>query len=360
MTKLFKLNDWSEQKMHHIQHVTKNDKTVRDVMKRFMTHTSLNNALNSFKNDELYIGKSAGEIAHILYNYPLDQLLFTIENTHIDGSKIIDIFWSENNNPIQINLFVGWEQNEVDQIKLMLQKYWSLTKHQFIDNINKVLCGTNYSEIPTTLRDGVKHILSENEDFDIEQLCYKIKNNKPIDNFRDELMNKIEQLIQSYSVENQVNNDEVDVKQIYRAISECFVYNYVDKNMNVKPRDWICSNCGNYNFSKCIGGHIYNELHTCSLCGIEQIDSVFFKISNYHDTFLMVNEVIDINDEEVKDMDEIDSLIQEAIKAKKCKLICPKEVNNVQCEAMLRLARNLLIYKRWIHALKGSDDVDKT
>eukprot|EP01083_Nonionella_stella_P120906 362797_1 len=75
------------------------------------------------------------------------------------------------------------------------------------------------------------------------------------------------------------------------------------------------------------------------------------------------------NDEkEAHDTDDaghsIDSLIQTAFKTGTYDLICPNRMGNEQCPCILRLARMLITYKRWLFTVynktKGKDDIKRT
>eukprot|EP01084_Bolivina_argentea_P106616 190736_1 len=108
------------------------------------------------------------------------------------------------------------------------------------------------------------------------------------------------------------------------------------------------------------------NISICVLCGFHQKDSIVLKLRN-RPTFLMLNEIDEFennnNDFEEK-LDDIDSMIQSSIKHKLFNLVCPNKNDNIHCPSMLRLAKMLILYKRWIHTVykktKGNGNIEKT
>ena len=83
------------------------------------------------------------------------------------------------------------------------------------------------------------------------------------------------------------------------------------------------------------------DMSICSLCGIEQIESIILKLRNY-DTIIMIN-VNDDNDETKReqdkpeeDNDDIDKLIGMVMNDKGFDLKCPNRNDNQPCPAMVK------------------------
>eukprot|EP01084_Bolivina_argentea_P276244 471332_1 len=110
-----------------------------------------------------------------------------------------------------------------------------------------------------------------------------------------------------------------------------------------------------------------HNLKNCNLCGVSHIDSIVLKIRN-HDTFIMVNmETVadddERNDEEREDekMDGIDTVIKKVIEFNKIDLFCWNRNDSKSCPSILRLARNLIIYKQWLSEINNkSGDIVNT
>eukprot|EP01084_Bolivina_argentea_P214974 364928_1 len=144
-----------------------------------------------------------------------------------------------------------------------------------------------------------------------------------------------------------------------------------NKTVINKGYDWFCSNCGNHNVNKWINKELNIDLSICILCGIKRKESIILNIKNY-DTFLMANpqwmrtinndkknelneiestfdekeEKIDENNKEKKD--EIDNIIQSALKSEKFNLTCPNRNDTQICPSILKLAKQMLQYKKWL------------
>eukprot|EP01084_Bolivina_argentea_P114242 203433_1 len=159
---------------------------------------------------------------------------------------------------------------------------------------------------------------------------------------------------------------------MYETIANCFAFDFnsLQSTSNydlATQQSWICCNCSNYNFNYYIAGKVNSDLKLCSLCGITQRDSIIMKLRK-HDTYAMVNDKenskakkLDENTD-VKDdgkEDDISSMIETVIKTNSLKLHCLDRNDNAPCPSILRLAKQLILYKRWIDKI---DDVsvDKT
>ena len=76
--------------------------------------------------------------------------------------------------------------------------------------------------------------------------------------------------------------------KLYDLISHCFIYKNLNSNrLSLEMKQWICGNCSNHNFCKFIGNKQENKLSICTLCGIEQNQSIILRLRK-HDTFIMI------------------------------------------------------------------------
>eukprot|EP01084_Bolivina_argentea_P007146 13447_1 len=69
-----------------------------------------------------------------------------------------------------------------------------------------------------------------------------------------------------------------------------------------------------------------------------------------HDTFVMVNNVDDTIDHK-EDCNDVDSLMEKVRKIQKIDLVCLNRNDNQPCPSILRLAKQLIIYNRWLKAI---------
>eukprot|EP01084_Bolivina_argentea_P160844 280063_1 len=214
---------------------------------------------------------------------------------------------------------------------------------------------TQFKSLPKTI---TKRIASE---FNLEEQYFKIKNGKNIQDFSDFIVNLTDELAQNNSKEKDNSEyGDVFVALIYKAISQCFQFDYSKKiaidikgsaSQLDKHNHWKCSNCSNCNFNNYINKKMNYDLQVCSLCGIKQIDSIVLKLRD-HDTYIMVNDVKNIHtkDDEQKH-DEIDKTIKRTQEQESFNLLCPNRNDKKQCPAILRLAKNLIYYNKWIKAV---------
>eukprot|EP01084_Bolivina_argentea_P141873 249282_1 len=101
-------------------------------------------------------------------------------------------------------------------------------------------------------------------DIDTETIHYNMKNSKnnvEMQLFSDKIINLVDELIEKNRTENKNNIEDSDenenqlVQTVYNTIAKFFVCNNDDDNLlSNTPRDWVCHNCGNFNFSQCING----------------------------------------------------------------------------------------------------------
>ena len=329
--------------------------SVQNDLSAFITTDTLNIMFHCFeqwkdKEPDDVKSKAAEQIAHILFNYPLNNLLTRIKDENITGKQFLD---SLNGKSI-IQIETGWNDDEIYQIQAVLLKYHTFTQSEFNENMNNILT-TNYGKsLSKEVINKVKETISE---FNVEEIHFKIKNGKNIDEFSDRIINLIDELLQNK--QEKKNNDDF-VRRIYMAIAECFIY----KQDGNGRQHWICNNCGNCNINSWIAGKLNTDLSVCILCGMQQKESMILALRKYN-TFIMVREV-DQNVEVVKDenSDDIDLAIQTTSKPESMQLFCPNKNDNNHCDAILRLTKMLIKYKRWIYTIyketNGKDDIERT
>eukprot|EP01084_Bolivina_argentea_P177483 306906_1 len=362
----------------------------------FMTVETFNIMFEKLKQkiliDKNYIKtKSFAEVGWILFNYPLENLLDRIidPNDPIDGQVFIQLYQSKNDKWIKGK--TGYSMDEIYQIQSVLFRHKTLQRAQIEDNLLTSLS----SKFSTS---SVKRMQKCIHGFDLEQLHFKIKNGQNISDFSDTIANLIEDLIEE---NRQKHNESVGydlaflgddiIKRIYTAIAEAFIsYNYDDiepfqqmsrihslsnedvsiNNLNLQ-QDWICNECGNYNFNQYIDSKMNVTLTICRLCGITKKDSVIIALMN-KDTYMRVNEkekVIELkeqkNNQKKSDIDKHEQHVQDMVHLERenFDLSCLDRTDNEPCPHILRLARYLLIYKQWlqvVYAQKKKDDINQT
>eukprot|EP01084_Bolivina_argentea_P019385 36054_1 len=318
-------------------------KEVKAEMVKFMTLETfmiLNEYFIIFSqgNDmKLY---NAEFIAHIMHTYPLIALLSTFKKQQIDGKKIIDMIANDQKNNLIQNM-TGWNGTEVQQIELMLMKNYSTTKKQFIYHMNRVFNDKEYTSISNKIINRIRTFLLKQ---DIDQLSFKIKKNENTNDFNEMLADEIQNLL------SDCKSDAITLNRIYTLVAQCFSSNY-SYFQSCQPPDWNCYNCRNYNFINTVGNEKNYQLTRCSLCGVTQMQSIKLQIKDY-DTCSMGNEIAN-QQQEVKD--EIDNMIDDAVKAKHIKLMCPNNIDKSECSSMRRLAKKLIKYNKW---LNGNGVVD--
>eukprot|EP01084_Bolivina_argentea_P070876 128877_1 len=309
------------------------------------------------QNPEAFKTKSAAEIGFIIFNYTWQRLLERINDDKINGVKFIKYY---QDNTQWIKEATGWDAKEIYQIEAMLFRHKSFNESEIETNMYNIF-EQHFDE--TTSNILKKTIL----EFDVEQLHYKIKNNKNIHDFTDAVMNTV------HLLSNDATNKDKDLVQIiYKAIAECFSFCYSFETISSEEtklsldihQDWICSHCGNYNFHYYISSKMRYDLLTCDLCGITKIDSFVLKLRN-SDTFVTQQQVCKTDENDTKQSDdEIDLLIQNIQKQEKIKLSCPNRNDHEPCPSIIRLTKHLIFYKNWIDTVyrktKGNDSIDNT
>eukprot|EP01083_Nonionella_stella_P250247 864484_1 len=340
---------------------------IKQQMLRFMTETTFNIIFQCFdewkENDKEGIRcKSATQIARILYDYPLKHLIDALHNDSIDGQQIIHIL----NDDEYIQSHTGWDDNEVEQIKLILLRYFTFTQAQFIDNMNMICEREDGNALSKSISNAIKDVVLQ---FDMELLHFNIKNNKNIGDSVVQMVNEImiieTGVVDAPNVEKKYSENDNDmvvddtlVKTIYDTIAKCFIHTQTENAPKTCNR-WICSTCGNDNFCKYINGAMNYDLSVCSLCGETQIDSIVHKLRNY-DSFLMVNDHESKKTDDPKHHDthdDIDKLIQDVVEGFNIKLYCPSRNDLTPCPSIIYLAKQLILHNRWLHTVIKTENV---
>eukprot|EP01083_Nonionella_stella_P081277 223785_1 len=146
----------------------------------------------------------------------------------------------------------------------------------------------------------------------------------------------------------------------------CFIFDRESEGLILELQHWVCNNCGNCNANMMIDSKYTTRITTCVLCGLSQKEQIILKLK-HHDTYMQVNEVnhTDFVDES-KEMDAIDGMLMKQILCKDnaFNLQCPNQNDNLNCMAIMRLAKILIKYKRWLFTIytesKGKDDIERT
>ena len=134
--------------------------------------------------------KTAKYIAYILYYHPMIRLLSYIRENAISGQKLLDILQESNANVFRS--ITGWNEHELQQIQLLFYQYVSLTKKQFIKNMNTVF-NDNVESIQQQTKDKIRDLLVV-EETDVERIYFCIKNAYDIEDFSDDIISIVEQL----------------------------------------------------------------------------------------------------------------------------------------------------------------------
>eukprot|EP01084_Bolivina_argentea_P320146 555449_1 len=348
--KIFKQHQLNGQKMFYLSaHDVKC--IVKGEMLQFVTVETLNMIFDYFSkwknlHHDSITSIPAEQIAEILYNHPVDRLVRRINDEHIDGEMMVEIL--EKGDDEIFSLTTGWDNEDIEQVKLLLLKCSSMTKKQFRHHFYRTLVLNNKS-ISHTIISKIREMFDK---IDTEKIHYQIKNNRNSTEMQiccDKISNMVDEI-----VKNKDNHDDL-IKLTYDAVAKCFI---PDNHLLLDTHDWSCTNCGNYNFRQWINGKMNDNLSICSLCGISQVDSIILKIRN-HDTFVMVN--IDDNDsscheKDQKTNDDIDILLQEIINTQNIDLMCLNRNDNKQCPSILRLCKQLIIYKRGLQSISNKSN----
>eukprot|EP01083_Nonionella_stella_P069112 184071_1 len=328
---------------------------VKDKMLEFIALSTLNimfDGLDKWKegNQENLQSKSSDQIAQILFEYPLRQLITRIKTEGVDGQAFIK---SVN----KINIIqqeTGWKEDEIEQIHSVLFKAMVLSEDRFKRKLGNDPHSSADDDDDKSIEIAMAQIKQIMNTYGVEQLQYDIKHNKNTDTFNAQVINIIHDIDQGDDREDDV------IQNMYKSIAQCFAFDYKSTvSMNdeldlAEPRDWICSHCGNYNFSKYINGNMNHRLEWCTLCGVSQIESITMKIRN-EDTFIMVNSANESRQN--TDTDEYDTRIKDVLSYYKIKLVCPNQSDETQsqCDSMVRLAKELIRYNEYLQSLDQSN-----
>eukprot|EP01083_Nonionella_stella_P238569 835889_1 len=297
--------------------------------------------------------KSADQIAEIVFSYPLDNLLKRITEEAMNGEQFIESIDAKEENIISKE--TGWKYNDVYQIQAVLFKHQTFTEKQFQQNMNYIL-NTKYAK--SLSKQVVNEIKETILQHNAEEIHYKIKNGHNIEEFSDCIVNMVDRCI----------GYDDNIQSIYDAIADCFIFDTND-DLCMQLQQWICNNCGNCNITSVIDSALTTKIDVCILCGVTEREQIILKLKN-NDTYVMVHDmnrsvVGSRDDEDLQESDAIELLIQEVIKGDgSFNLLCPSQNDNNHCQCLLRLAKMLLKYKRWLDTIykktKGKDAMNKT
>eukprot|EP01083_Nonionella_stella_P175247 609787_1 len=309
---------------------------IKDDMLQFITPHTLHIMCAAIYHDEhLHIPYTCEQIACMLYNYPIHQLLRAIEQHKLDGKGMIDI--------LTMQTACGWKADEMEQIRLLLENEMICTEYEFKRKVS------SHDDA------AVQRILNNIMDvIDIEQVQYNIKHNRDTEEFSDIVRHMIDEWMTNYG-----HNKCERICELYSNIAQCFVYH--EEHLKY----WVCCNCGNHNFSE----HSYANnpsLSYCTACGISQLECVIRKIRNENTSAsLFVRHESNEEEKEVTaEQDYIIQLIEEVVQAREIDLVCRGRTDGERCPSILRLAKCLIQHREWIDTIysetKGKDSVEQT
>ena len=263
--------------------------TVTTELLTFMTEETMAIVMEKMMNinDCSDYGNSA-EMGYAMFNAPVINLLQKIKKDEINGRKLIQL------GAEFLKKQTGWTGDEVLQMQSILFQHSAFGKEELKQNMNGIV---EQSQLRTEMQNKIKKVFSR---FDMEELHYKIKNNKNIEDFAIDVSNLVDDLHNEEAKHN--DSDEDFIHRIYNMIARFFAIpnKHGLSSYERHKREWCCNNCGNYNFIRCLGGEDVHDLQVCSLCGVTFVDSIIRKIKG-HETFIDVN----TNKE-----DDIDTLIE--------------------------------------------------
>eukprot|EP01083_Nonionella_stella_P205315 747771_1 len=308
--------------------------------------------------------KPAEEIGATLFDHPLNKLLLRIQNEPINGQRFIESLHHQN----VIQEETGWNDDTIHQIQSILFRHHTFTPSEFAQHMKYIFHTKYVTKLSAPMISTMKEMILQH---DVSTLHYQIKNAQNIEEFSHCVINMVDELV-SKNEEHKYNcnddaHDHTDLIQvIYEAIAECFIFGDDYDPMCLKLQHWICNKCSNCNINAVISGILTTNVTICTLCGMSQRDQIVLKLRNC-DTYMMVNDVHKDQNRKKNAMDgDIDALIERVMGADKSfDLHCPNQNNNNKpCESMLRLAKMLVIYKRWLQRIHqsgaGNDDITQT
>eukprot|EP01084_Bolivina_argentea_P099378 178652_1 len=154
---------------------------------------------------------SAQDIAVIVYNYPLYNLLQKIQQRDITGSKFVQ-------HPDYVRQFIatctGWHQIEIHQIEVVLFQKFSITKDQFKNKLQRILSPPatkqlykyKYKYFQILSNDVINIIKTTMRDFFVDTVYYQIKNGLKVEDFSDQIINMIDDEVQNNEQKKISNN----------------------------------------------------------------------------------------------------------------------------------------------------------
>eukprot|EP01083_Nonionella_stella_P149649 475630_1 len=358
-------------------------------------------------NQSIY-ARTFAEIGWLLHSAPLDQLLGYIESEGISGKQVISRYetgdeWIKQN--------TGWNANDIYHINSILFRHHTLSK----DEIETRLSGLKEKiKYHTTFQSIQSQLLR----FDLEEIDLRIRHGLNINEFSDSVSNMIDDLVtrnrrkKRNSEHYNIGFDDEDIiKTIYDMIADVFVASsnsnlselHSDRHLVRTPttrprrlttlytagerfridlnaraqRDWICYNCGNENFNQCINGKMSIRCDQCRLCGIKERESITMTLMN-KDTFVMVREVkkpdikrkrkitnainikIDNDHKHGSTVFTVQELIQHVLglDEERFDLSCLSRTDNEPCPSIMRLVKDMLVYKQWLDVLSDQNERD--
>eukprot|EP01083_Nonionella_stella_P286660 975609_1 len=341
---------------NELQHLYERDETIEFKSEHDMPHPY-----------EAIESKSAHEMADKLFHYPLNCLLERIKNESMDGSQLIQSLTTEHRSINAFDIIVeetGWDEVEVRQILSVLFRHHTWIRSEFMSNMDRVWGNTLLS---ADIISKIKGIVLE---YDVEEIHYRIKNAKPIDEFSDCVINTVDRImhVQSAVTMNEEKQatlfDENNlIKRLYEGFAQCFIFDRKSEDLILELQHWICNNCGNCNINMMIDSKHTKRITICVLCGLSQKQQIILKLK-HQDTYMAVNDVNQADS--VDDLDDIDAMITKQIlgKGHAFSLRCPNQNDNLNCVAIMRLTKILIRYKRWLYTIytktKGKDDIERT
>eukprot|EP01083_Nonionella_stella_P127057 384820_1 len=243
-----------------------------------------------------------------------------------------------------------------------VQRCWTRTKQGFISTMSYVV----YQHVEEAKSHDDKHtraIQNIIHRFDVEllrRLRFAIKNGKT-----QTFIDIVIQFAKQHDDVLDAHGDDIVrlISTTFGAIASRFFLRHNDNDSTKSWNRWTCYICGSHNFCKYMNGCMNYNISKCSLCGRTQTDSIICKIQK-RDSFLTVSENKKTDDAKHTDThDDIDKLIQKVVEVYNIDLHCPKQNQN-QCSAILYLAKQLILYKRWLHGMKikteDAHDVENT
>eukprot|EP01084_Bolivina_argentea_P277694 474201_1 len=231
---------------------------IKNKMLKFMTKHTLNIILEKdrfdiWKRDNMDTikKKTPQQIAHILFHFPLKNLLATFFKEDINGIEFVNSLQEQ-----IIQQATGFKDDEIYQIESMMLRHHTFTRGQFKKNMNNIL-SRSYN-----LFEWIKHkIHSVFDVFDVENVFLKIKNGNDTQEFSDAVIDMVDEIIQSDS-EKRTNNEMYLVSKIYSAIAESFIFHQkfkgkIKNNLLDSRQHWVCNNCSNCN----VNNYIANKMN---------------------------------------------------------------------------------------------------